>query len=39
MGLLGMRREWDVEFYDGLGVCESAVRSESCGAREAGGMF
>ena len=37
MGLLGMQREWDVEFYDGLWVCESGVRSGSCGAIGAGG--
>lgn len=29
--------EWDVEFYDGLWVCESAVRSRSCEAIGAAG--
>lgn len=32
--------EWVVEFYDGLWVCESAVRSGSCEAiRVAGDML
>lgn len=39
MGLLGMQREWNVEFDDGLWVCESAVKSGSCGAIGAGGAM
>jgi len=37
LGLLGVQRQWDVDFYDGLWLCETAVRSGSCGAVGAGG--